>query len=261
MRPGFRQRAAMVATLVRREVLKLRSERARIFGLVAQPIVLWIVFSFGFDAGFGSSPLPQSQGDFFAYFFPGVVVMTILFGSVFASMTIIEDRSGGFLQGAMAAPSPAWVIMLGKSLGVMTVVLLQAAVVCLVGALMLGKSWDFDPMALLAWSMLSTFALVPANLAVALYLNSTQAFHGFMGVVLFPAWAFSGALFPMQGTLLGAVALANPLTYMVNGLRSSFIATDSGSASPAVGPLLLVAIGIFGLVAATVSLRRTAHSL
>lgn len=273
MSTGLCCNMVVMATLVRRELLKLKSERARLFGLVLQPLMLWFFFSFGFDSGFGSAVAPASGQSFLAYFFPGALVMTILFASVFASMTVIDDRAGGFLQSVMTSPATTLAIMAGKTGGVMLVALLQVVLVLLAGTTLLGQQWNPEWFALAAWAVVSVFALVPINLAVALWLNSTQAFHAFMGVVLFPVWAFSGALFPMRGDVLHAVAMANPLTYMVGGFRQTLwgAATWTEAQSPDLlfadtvpmdaGPFVLVGLGVCGLVLASLSLRRTSHSL
>jgi ABC-2 type transport system permease protein len=261
---------SLIKTLVFRELQKIVAERMRLLGLVLQPLILWLVFSFGFDSGFGAELLPGgSAGGFLGFFFPGVLVMTILFGCVFSSMTIIDDRAGGFLQATLSCPVRMVSVVLGKSLGVMLVVLLQAVVVLAIGAVVLRGSVGLDVVHLLVWSAMASFALVPINLAVALALNSTQSFHAFMGVVLFPAWAFSGALFPVHQGALQLVALANPLTYMVGGLRQGFVflgpqsthSLEADQLGAVVGPVVLLLLGLLGVVLATFALRRSAGSL
>ena len=54
-------------------------------------------------------------------FYPGVIVMVILFTTVFATMAVIEDRTQGFLQQMAVAPASRASMVLGKVAGVTTV--------------------------------------------------------------------------------------------------------------------------------------------
>ncbi len=51
------------------------------------------------------------------YFYPGALIMIVLFTSIFAMMSLIEDRKEGFLLSVMVAPVPRSAIVLGKVLG------------------------------------------------------------------------------------------------------------------------------------------------
>ena len=58
---------------------------------------------------------------YMAYFFPGVVMMLVLFSSIFATMSVIEDRHQGFLQGVLVAPGSRASLGRGKVRGSTTV--------------------------------------------------------------------------------------------------------------------------------------------
>ena len=62
----------------------------------------------------GQGPDGQS---FLQYFFPGSLLLILLFTAIFASISIIEDRREGFLQAVLVAPIPRWAMVLGKVLG------------------------------------------------------------------------------------------------------------------------------------------------
>ena len=69
----------------------------------------------------------------YAYFFPGTLVMILLFTAIFATISIIEDRREGFLQAVLVAPVPRWSMVLGKVLGGAAIAMLQGAVVSAAG--------------------------------------------------------------------------------------------------------------------------------
>ena len=76
----------VIMTLAHRELVRFFRQRNRVFGALGQPIIFWLLFSEG---------LRGNQLDY-AHFFPGTLVMILLFTAIFATITIIEDRNEGF---------------------------------------------------------------------------------------------------------------------------------------------------------------------
>ena len=61
------------------------------------------------------------------YFFPGTLVLILLFTAIFATISVIEDRREGFLQSVLVAPIPRWSMVLGKLVGGTLIAVTQAA--------------------------------------------------------------------------------------------------------------------------------------
>src|SRR4029453_6920054 len=89
---------------------------SRIIGALVTPIVFWLLIGGGMGRSFRAEGLPGG-GNFIQYFFPGTVLMILLFTAIFSTISIIEDRKEGFLQGVLVAPVPRMAIVLGKVLG------------------------------------------------------------------------------------------------------------------------------------------------
>ena len=62
------------------------------------------------------------------YFFAGTLAMIVMFTAIFSTITVIEDRKEGFLQGVLVAPVPRSAIALGKIAGTATLAVLHALV-------------------------------------------------------------------------------------------------------------------------------------
>src|SRR6185312_4630533 len=62
------------------------------------------------------------------YFFPGVAVMIVMFTAIFSTISIIEDRREGFLQGVLVAPISRLALVLGKLCGGTVLAVLQAGI-------------------------------------------------------------------------------------------------------------------------------------
>src|SRR5688500_11636536 len=207
----------VVGTLAQRELVRFFRQRNRVTGALAQPVIFWLLFG----AGLGTKGLD------YAHFFPGTLVMILLFTAIFATISIIEDRREGFLQGVLLAPVPRWAMMLGKVLGGAAIAMLQGIVFLFLGWLAGALGWYFvmstTPLAVFAAILLMfvvSIALTALGFLIAWRMDSTQGFHAIMSVFLLPMWLLSGAFFPMDvGGWVGAIVRINPLTYGVAGLR------------------------------------------
>src|SRR5207249_378931 len=65
--------------------------------------------------------------NYVAYFYPGTIALVLLFTAIFATISTVEDRREGFLQGVLVAPVPRWSIVLGQALGGTTLAVGQGA--------------------------------------------------------------------------------------------------------------------------------------
>src|SRR5436305_4305808 len=103
-------------SLCQRELVRFLRQRHRIIGALATPIVFWLLIGAGMGRSFHFEGLPGSGG-YLQYFFPGTVLMILLFTAIFSTISIIEDRREGFLQSVLVAPVPRMAVVLGKVLG------------------------------------------------------------------------------------------------------------------------------------------------
>src|SRR3954471_2742116 len=99
-----------------REIVRFYRMRSRVVGVIASPLLFWVVIG----SGFGNSFRAQTAGGgqrYLEFFFPGALIMIVLFTSIFTMMSVIEDRREGFLLSVLVAPVSRSVIVLGKVLG------------------------------------------------------------------------------------------------------------------------------------------------
>ena len=71
---------------------------------------------------------PAGQQHYLDYFYPGALIMIVLFTSIFTMMSVIEDRKEGFLLSVLVAPVPRSAIVLGKVLGGTTLSAVQGLI-------------------------------------------------------------------------------------------------------------------------------------
>lgn len=215
-------------TLWHRDIVRFVRQGSRVVGALATPVVFWIVLGSGFGQSF--KPAGTDGAGYLAWFFPGTIAMIVLFSAIFSTISVIEDRQQGFLQGVLVAPCPRAAIAAGKLLGGTTLALMQAlpflALAPLAGVNM---AWAALP-ATVAIIALLGLALTGLGFAIAWRLDSTQGFHAIMNLLLVPMWLLSGAVFPASGAsgwvrLLMAV---NPMTYGVAALKHAMLGVVDG---------------------------------
>lgn len=229
-------------SLWRREMVRFFRQRSRVTGSLATPVLFWLFFSAGYGPSFRSGGpggvTAAGSGSSFVYFLPGTLALILLFTSIFSNISIIEDRREGFLQGVLAAPVSRLGIVMGKVLGGSTIALIQGLLFLLLAAAT-GIDVQIHAAAAVAAILLLAVSTTALGFLFAWRMDTVQAFHGIMNVVLMPLWLLSGALFPAQGTpiVLKVLILANPVTYGLAALRHALgvPAPDVASAALAWG--------------------------
>ena len=259
--------------LAQRELTRFFRQRTRIVGAIGQPIIFWVLFGAGLRGSFqapqwaASLPQPLSYQE---YFFPGIAVLIVMFTAIFSTISIIEDRREGFLQGVLAAPVPRSVIVLGKVLGGTFLAVIQAGLFLMIGPLMSyiglspGLQIQVTPFSAVASALFLTLIaveLTALGFLIAWPMNSTQGFHAIMSIFLMPMWLLSGAFFPGDdGGWLSWIITLNPLTYGVAGLRRLLYSGDLPvtTSLPALPMCIAVTIG-FALICFIICVRLVAR--
>ena len=234
-------------SLWQRDVLRFLRQPSRIVGALLTPVIFWFVIGSGLGTSFQSA---TGEAGFLPYYFPGSLALIVLFTALFSTISIIEDRQEGFLQGVLASPAPRASIVLGKALGSMTLAMINGAVFMLllpVSGLSPGAVAIVAAMACVA---LLGLALGGLGIMIAWPMRSTQGFHGIMNAVLMPMWLLSGALFPATGASgwVQTLMRLNPLTPAVEILRAFLTGAPAANLASAAGT-----VAIFALVTLSIS--------
>ncbi len=253
---------ATAAVLWRRDLVRFFRQPSRLVGALGQPVIFWIVIGSGMSGTFRYGGAGGTAGPgYMAYFYPGVVLMVVLFAAIFTTLSVIEDRHRGFLQAVLAGPGSRTALVLGKALGSASVALSQAALF-----LALAPAAGFS-LAAIRWPLLVAalalvaLALAGIGFAVAWAVDSPQGYHAIQMTLLVPLWVLSGAMFPVPADKPGLAALMrlNPISYGVSAVRRALAGPSAPGALPggAARDLLVCAgFAAAALALAAVSSRR-----
>ena len=234
-----------VATLWWREITRFRRQRSRVIGAFLQPLVFWLLLGGGLSASFRPPGAPVGMS-YVEYFYPGVIVLVLLFTAIFATISTVEDRKQGFLQGVLVAPIGRSTIVMGQALGATTLALIQGAIFLVLAPLAgihLGAAAVAAAIVIMA---LVAFALTCIGLTIAWRIDSTQGFHAIMNLILIPIWLLSGAFFPAAGApgWLRWTMRLNPRSYGMAALRRSLYLGAAVDACPVPGLKMAFAITV-----------------
>lgn len=246
-----------VYALWHREIIRFLRDRSRLTGSLMQPVIFWLMFSGALHGSF--KPYGMDYG---VYFFTGTLAMITLFTAIFSTITVIEDRKEGFLQGVLISPVPRSAIALGKILGGSTLAL-GLAVIFLALAPFTGIELALDRVLMsIGVLALMSIAVTGLGFTLAWLMDSTAGYHGIMMLFLMPMLLMSGAFFPIEDAhwLISWVRHINPMTYGVGALRHALQGAAPGCPTFAIclTGTVIFAVAMFALGTFVVT-RRSAR--
>ena len=253
-----------IYALVNRDLLCFYRQKSRLAGALLQPLLFWLIIGSGMNA----FVKPSVELAFSDYFYPGILLMVILFTAIFSTITVIQERHDGFLQGVMIAPISPAIIVLGKVLASTLLAFMQSFFflpLLLLPSLKLSSDLSlFLFLGLLASLFLIAFMLSTFSLVIAWLMDSIQGYHALMTVLIFPLWILSGAIFPAVGIpeLLRLLMDINPLSHGLILLQCCFqfpkslYATTTADPGFSISYLIIVSSILFALATYTVYKRR-----
>jgi ABC-2 type transport system permease protein len=212
------------------ELRKLRHDFMELITRALQP-ALWLLI---FGQVFARSGMMHTGNipylDFIA---PGILAQSVLFVAIFYGINVIWERDLGIVQKFLVSPTPRSALVLGKgfSAGIRT---LSQLVVVYGLSMLLGVKLNWSPLALinvlaiviLAATLFSTFSLV-----IACIVKTRERFMGVGQVLTMPLFFASNAIYPtsIMPVWLKVISHLNPLTYVVDALRTSMLAASPSS--------------------------------
>ena len=226
-----------------REFIKFFREKSRLLGTLARP-VLWL-----FVVGNGMSALirPQTGFSYLQFIFPGMIGMTILFASIFSSISIVWDREFGFMKEMLVAPISRLSIVVGKALSGTAISAAQAVIILVLVPLLGIRLTVPQYLAVTALSVIVSFCITSLGILIAARLTSFDGFNIIMNFLVMPMFFLSGAMYPVTSMppALRELTHVNPLTYGVDSFKHVLL----GNARPPLGPEFPLALDLAVVVA------------
>jgi ABC-2 type transport system permease protein len=203
-----------------REMFTFFREKPRIVSAVINPVFWLLTFGVGLGATVNIAGVNYEQ-----YIFPGILMQTFLFSSIFYGAYLVWDRRIDLLKAVLVTPLSRSSIFLGKVLGGVTFSLIEAAIIIAFGVA-ININYTLTSITLILITVIIAAAgLTAVGLIIGSLMTSPEGFQLITTFVIFPLFFLSGALFPLNNLppYLTMLTIANPLTYIVDSLRSLLV--------------------------------------
>lgn len=207
-----------IMLLITREFKRVLKEPSRLFGILMQPLLFLLVFGSGFAKSFWWERSKDSS--YATFFFPGILGLVLLFATIYATLTLVEDKKCGFFRMVLISPSGVFSAILGKVIATALLGFSQSLLFLLLMPILNIQISLVDLVLLIALLFLGSFVCALLGVLFAWLSPSSSAFHALMSVVLIPMWLLSGAMFPIENTWFEKISIINPMSSLVDALRA-----------------------------------------
>jgi len=211
-----------------RDVLRFWRDRTRLAVTFAQPLLYLVIFGTGLSSalsgggasGFGGAGAPAGFS-YTQFIFPGIIGMSVLFGSMFAAVSIVWDREFGFLKELLVAPIDRSAVAIGKALGGATQAMAQGLILLVLAPIVGVKLTVLSVLTIIPLVFVLAFALSAMGVAIASRMKSMQGFQMVMNFLMMPMFFLSGALFPLSGLpgWMTFLTRIDPAAYGIDPIR------------------------------------------
>lgn len=209
-----------IYTIWYREILRFWHNKPRIISSLGMPFLWLVIFGSGMKGTFQLFGA-QNDFDFIQFLFPGTIGITVLFTSIFSSISVVRDREFGIFKEILVAPVSRVSIALGKILGGATVATMQAMLMLVLAPLVGVRLEVGMVLALIPTLFVVAFTLSSLGMVVASHLRSTEGFQMVMNFFMMPMFFLSGALFPLANVprWMEVLSKINPASYGIDLIR------------------------------------------
>lgn len=201
------------------------------------------------------SPGHKRSTNYASFLLPGLLGLNLVSMGLFSvGMVNVSYREKGKFRRLAVTPLPKWIFLLGQVMHRLTVTVVQAAILILVGRLAFGIQNQGSFLDLLVIMTLGTGCFMAFGFALSGFAETSEGYAAISNLVFFPLMLLSGVYFTLDAApawLQHAVALM-PLAPFLRALRAVF--NDGGTLVGHGAGLAIV--GAWGLAAFLLALRR-----
>jgi ABC-2 type transport system permease protein len=222
-------------TIYWRDMIRFVRFKSLLVSSLVQPALWMAFFGIAMAANFdrltaGIPPIPGVPNvSYLTFMAAGVIAMTTLFTSLFGGIVLLFDKNWGLMREIMASPLPREHIIFGIALSGMTKSFIQAIIIMVFGIILGAQFFQgFSPMQTIAGILgillfvgIFSLGFLFLSAAISITLDSPEGLQGIITLLTMPIFFASNALYPITAfpPVLQAIAVINPLTHLVNGIR------------------------------------------
>ena len=88
-----------IYAVVHRDLIKFSRQKGRVLSSLVRPLIWLVVIGAGFN-----SIVTTGRNDYFEFLVPGVLGMTILFGALLGSLSMVYEKESGIMRMILVSP-------------------------------------------------------------------------------------------------------------------------------------------------------------
>lgn len=227
------------------ELRKLLHDPTELITRAIQP-VLWLGI-FG-EALSKTRAIPTNGVPYLQFITPGILAQSVIFVSIFYGLSIIWERDMGVLQKILVTPTPRLALVFGKMISA-SVRGMSQAIIIFVFAFVLGiplRITVFSILGVVVITSLGASFFTGLSMIIASIVKTRERFMGIGQVITLPLFFASNAIYPIDimPRWLQIVAKINPLSYVVDGLRTLLVFGNFSGLFLDIGVLVVVTLAI-----------------
>lgn len=248
-----------IYVIVLREFKRFFRQKGRLLVTISRPLI-WLVIV---GAGFMNIVELDKPINYIQYIVPGILGMTILFSSIFSSISVVWDREFGFLREMLVAPVSRLTIVIGKLVSGTLLSVFQALMLLVIVIPFLHIRISFSEILLLLFLItLVSLSITSFGLFIAAHLDSLEGFNVIMNFIVLPMFFLSGALYPISTLpdFISFFAYINPLCYGVDSLRHVLYVGESNMGAELSLVTDIIYISVFSVIMIILAARAFARS-
>ncbi len=227
MKINFSEILSDVLVMTKRNLLKYRRVPQLIVFSSIQPVMMLLLFTYVFGGA-----ILTSSAEYIKYLLPGIIVQTVLFGSMQTGVGLADDMTKGMIDRFRSLPMARLAVLAGRTIGDAIRNLVVVALMTTVG-FMLGfriENGIFNFALALGLVVLFGFAFSWVSATIGLAVKNVETVQSAGFIWVFPL-AFASSIFVPLESMSGAVkifATHNPVSYTVNTVRSLALGLPMG---------------------------------
>ncbi len=234
--------------LAERNLIRLPRQPDLAIGFTIQPVMFVLLFAYVFG---GAIVTPGF--DYIDFLIPGIIVQNTAFGGFVTALGLSEDLNKGLIDRFRSLPTSRASVLAGRTLAdVVTNAI--SVIVLLVTGLIIGFSFETSlPQIIGGIGLLLLFGYAFSWIfaVIGMSVSSPEAANGIGFTLIFPITFISSAFVPVDSlpSALNAFAQVNPITIVVDAMRSLWLGTPAGNSVWGAVVWSFVLIAIFAPIA------------
>ncbi|HME55855.1 MAG TPA: ABC transporter permease [Candidatus Lokiarchaeia archaeon] len=232
--------------MIELELRRLKHDRTEMYYRAVQPVLWILVFGPVMASIRGAVQMGGSSVPYTAFITPGIMIQSAVFVAIFYGLTLVWERDSGILKKLLVTPASRYGTVIGRSMASGVRAIIQGLIVIpfalIIGVVIFPNPFYF----LLAFVIIffSSGGFAAISIIMASFMKTRERFMGLGQAITMPLFFLSSALYPLSNMgALQYIAAYNPMTYIVEAVRSLLITGDLSTL-----PLDLLVILVFVVV-------------